>query len=65
MGGEWELGNGCLGVGVGREREGRDNFHFQKGWGMETQIATALPEHPVWYPIELHMFFLLGMRAYS
>lgn len=48
-----------------REREGRDNFHFQKGWGMETQIATALPEHPVWYPIELHMFFLLGMRAYS
>lgn len=58
--GEWELGNTCLGVGVGRERERRDNFHFQKGWGVETQIAAALPEHPVWYSIGLHMLFSPG-----
>lgn len=60
MDGSWEIV-----VWEWGERERRDNFHFQKGLGMETQIAAALPEHPVWYSIGLHMFFLLGMRACS
>lgn len=47
------------------EKERGSNFHFQKGWGMEVQIATALPENPGLQSVESHMFILLGMQAYS
>lgn len=47
-----------------REKEGII-FISKKAGEWRHKIATALPEHPVCYPIGLHMFFLLGMRAYS